>query len=131
MSIQKTMQLGGGEPVPQAILELQQLALGMFLIWDALGDGYTNHALVEQAALADWARKYRINRKHAIEALMAVKQRYMEEPWAHYIHCRDFQAEGWANAVIFAPASNADMFEQIKTIAERRPFKGPIGNGAP
>jgi hypothetical protein len=125
MSIHKTMQLGGEGPIPDAIIELQQLVLGMFLIWAALGDDYTNHELVEQAALADWARKYRISRKNAIEALVLVKERYMTEQWAHYLHCRDFKTEGWANVICFTPNGNADMLEQIKTIAEGRPFKEP------
>jgi hypothetical protein len=123
MSIQKTMQIGGDEPYPAAILELQQLALGMFLIWDVLGDDYRSHELVEQAALADWARKHGIGRKTAIEALVLVKERYMDEQWAHYIHCRDFKGEGWFNTLCFTPKGNADVLEQIKTIAESRPFK--------
>jgi hypothetical protein len=125
MSIQKTMQIGGDEPYPEAVLELQQLALGMFLIWDVLGDDYRSHELVEQATLADWARKHKVDRKTAIEALVAVKERYMDEPWAHYVHCRDFKDEGWANVICFTPKGNADVLEQIKTIAESRPFKEP------
>jgi hypothetical protein len=123
MSIQKTRQTGGEEPLPPSILELQQLALGMFLIWDVLGDDYRSHELVEQAALADWARKHKVGRKTAIKALVLVKERYMDESWAHYIHCRDFKKEGWANALIFTPKNDADILEQIRQVIAGRPFK--------
>jgi hypothetical protein len=125
MSIQKTMQIGGDEPYPQAVMELQQLALGLFLIWDVLGDNYTSHELVELAALADWARKHKVGRKTAIEALVAVKERYRDEPWAHYVHCRDFKDEGWANVICFTPNGNVDVLRQIRSVMDSQPFKEP------
>jgi hypothetical protein len=117
------MQLGEEEPYPQWLLELQQIALGMFLVWDTLGDDYTMKALVEEAMLSDWARKHRIEREAAIKCLIMVKERFMEEPWAHYIHCRDFKTEGWYNQLIFQPNGNADVLDGIKNIAAGRPFK--------
>jgi hypothetical protein len=126
VSIHKTVQTGGDEPLPQALLELQQLALGMFLIYDVLGEHYENQELVERAALSDWAAKHKIRPfRDAIKALVKVKNRYMEEPWAHYIHCRDFKDEGWANVLSFTPHGNQDVLEQINSILKARPFKDP------
>lgn len=116
------MQIGGDEPLPQALIELQQLALGMFLIWDVLEKHYSNQELTESAALADWSRKHKVSRTNAVQALLMVKERYMSEPWAHYIHCRDFKKEGWFNALLMTPDGNAHVLKQIKSILEGRPF---------
>jgi hypothetical protein len=127
MSVQKAMQIGGDEPFPQALIELQQLALGTFLIWDVLEKDYSHQELVETAALADWARKYQVSRTDAVQMLVMVKEKYMSESWAHYIHCRDFKKEGWFNALLMTPEGNADVLKQIKGILEARPF--PEGKG--
>jgi hypothetical protein len=124
MAIQKTRQTGDiDEPLSQAILELQQIALGMFLIWDALGDDYHDQEIVEKTVLANWARRNKIGRKTALEALIVTKERFRDQPWAHYIHCRDFKAEGWANMLQFNPKGNQDALDQLIPIMESRPFK--------
>ena len=126
MSIQKTIQQGGDEPYTQALLELQQIALGMFLLWDALGDDYHNRERVEKKVLSDWAIRNKISFQTAVEALIAVKQRFRDEPWVHYLHCRDFKGEGWANMLAFSPHGNQDVLEQITPILKSRPFKDPL-----
>jgi hypothetical protein len=125
LSIQKTKQIGGDEPLPPAVLELQQLVLGMFLIWDVLVQYYESKEWVERKVLADWARKHKVPHQTAVEALVMVKNRYAQEPWAHYIHCRDFKEEGWANVLVFTPNGNRDVLEQMRPIMESRPFKEP------
>lgn len=124
MSIQKTMQKGGEEPLPQSILELQQLALGMFLIWDTLGNDYHSKETVERSLLSDWTWKHKIDKSTAIKLLVMAKERFGTEPWAHYMHCRNFNTEGWANMLLYAPNDNADVLEQIRQIMDSRPFGG-------
>jgi hypothetical protein len=126
MSIQKTRQTGDiDEPTPPSIIELQQIALGMFLIWDALGNEYTNQKTVELAAIDSWAAKHKVSRRQAIEALIAVKERFMDQPFAHYIHCRDFKNEGWADMLAFNPKGNQDVLDQGKQVLDSRPFNEP------
>jgi hypothetical protein len=123
MSVQNTMQIGGDEPYPQAILELQQIAIGMLLVWDALGEDYHHRETAEGSALFDWARKHKVSPKTAFEALVIVKQRLRDAPWAHYLHCRDFKGEGWVNVILFSPEGNTDALTQIRSVLDRRPFK--------
>jgi len=125
MSIHKIMQKGGDAPLPQQIIALQQIVLGMFLVWDALGDEYNHKQLAEEAMLADWARQNGVNRKDAIQCLLLAKERFLESPWAHYIHCRNFNAEGWTQTLLFAPDGNADILAQIRLVMEARPFPEP------
>jgi len=126
MSIQKTIQQGGDEPYTQAILELQQLIIGMFLVWDALGEDFNGKEKVERAVLLDWRLKYSLSEQIALEAWLSIKNRFIDEPWAHYVHCRDFKGEGWANMLAFSPHGNQDVLEQITPILKSRPFKDPL-----
>ena len=123
MSIEKARQVGGDEPLPQAVLELQQLVLGMFLIWDVLEKDYNTQELVERAVLADWSRRNKVGKARAFEALVLQKDQLMDKPWAHYMHCRDFKEEGWVNVLISLPIDNADVLAEIKSVLEARPFK--------
>lgn len=127
MSIQKTFQTGDEltEPVPQSLIELQQIVLGFFLVWDALGDDYLRRETVERTVLANWAAKHRIRHRQSIELLVQAKLRFQHEPWAHFIQCRDFNREGWSNALLFNPKDNQDVLDQVKVILDARPFAPP------
>lgn len=121
MSIQATWQTGAEEPMPEALIELHQLAIGFLLLHDAIGDAYVKVDLVEQAALSDWARKNNICREHALEALAQVKDNLCTHPWAHFIHCRDME-EGWLNGINLNPHGNEDVLMQIAATLKARPF---------
>jgi hypothetical protein len=124
MSIEKTRQTGDiDEPTPQPIIELQQIVLGMFLIWDALGDDYIHRDKAEPMVISDWARKHKLGTQSALEALIAIKERFRDIPFAHYIHCRDFKNEGWADVLLFNPKDSQDVLDQIKSVLDSRPFK--------
>ena len=123
MSIRATMQSGEGEPIERALIQLQQVVLGMFLLWDALGDGYEAREEVEKALLIDWAAKHDVTFGTAVEALIRTKVNFSENHWAHFIQCRDFKAEGWAEILMLLPRGNAEVLEQIGSLLEKRPFK--------
>jgi hypothetical protein len=123
MSIQATMQTGDGEPMERALIELQQVVLGMFLVWDALGDGYEARAAVEKKILIDWACKHNVSFRTALEALIQTKTNFHDNPWAHFIQCRDFENEGWVDVLLLLPKNNAEVLAQISSLLEKRPFK--------
>jgi hypothetical protein len=123
MSIQATKQIGGEEPLEPALVELQEVVLGMFLVWDALGDGYEAREAVEKTILMDWARKHKVSKRTALEALIRTKLNFMENPWAHFVQCRDFKNEGWGSVLMMTPRGNAEVLEQISGLLEKRQFK--------
>jgi hypothetical protein len=128
MSIEKTRQTGDiDEPSPPEIVELQQIALAFFMIWDVLDKYYSTSVQrsVELTALLCWASKYNFSRIQAIDLLILVKERFLQQPWACYLHCRDMQNEGYADMLAFNPKGNQDVIDQIKTVLDSRPFKEP------
>jgi hypothetical protein len=116
-----TIQTGEGEPLERALIELQQVVLVFFLM-DALGDGYEAREPVEKAILIDWARKHNVSLRTALEELIQTKTKFQDNPWAHYIQCRNFKNEGWVDVLLWVPKNNADVLEQISSLLEKRPF---------
>lgn len=59
MSFEATAQ-SGDIPFTEAEMELQQIALGMLLIWDTLEADYLTRNLAEGSILSDWMRKHNV-----------------------------------------------------------------------
>ena len=122
MTVQSTWQTGAEEPMPEVLIELQQMVIAFLLLHDAIGEEYVKRNLVEQAALSDWARKHHIGREHALEGLATVKNHLATIPWAHFIHCRDMENEGWINTINLNPDGNEDVLKHINSALTLRPF---------
>jgi hypothetical protein len=123
MSYQSTVQqTEAGDPMPESLIELQQLAIAMLLTWDVLGDDYRTQFLVEQAALSDWATKHKISRADANELLVLAKERLTDNPFIHYVGCRDFKNEGWVSVFLMKPNGNKDVMGHIEATLKHRPF---------
>ena len=121
MSLQSHVQTGTPDPMPPSAIELQQIALAMLLIWDALGE-YPMREVIEEAILYNWAQKHKVRQRDAHRLLALAKERLCQNPWAHYAACRDFQAEGWITILLIRPEGNSDVMNQVADALKHRPF---------
>ena len=122
MSFSTTAQTGTAEPMPEPVLELQQIALAMLLIWDALDKSYENQWFSEELILVNWAQKHKVGQEDAHKALIACKERLCKNPWIHFGACRDFEREGWMSVFLMRPNGNPDILRQIQGALDARPF---------
>lgn len=111
-----------GEPIPTALIELQQIAVGLFLVWDTLEGAFFYQEIAEMAILMDWARKHKIGRAQAMELLEMTKDRLLKNPWFNYVHCRNYEKEGWGEVFMTRPRNNQDALKQIEDVMKNRPF---------
>lgn len=121
MSFESMVQTGD-TPMPECLIELQQLVIGFLLIYDALGNDYSTQGVVESSALCDWAAKYDITRDDAFELLDKAKDRLIKNPWVQYMASRDFEGEGWVTVFLMRPNGNKDILGQIAATLKLRPF---------
>ncbi len=124
MSIIKMMETGGSEegPFPMELVELQQIVIGFFLIWDVLGDDIRRDAL-EQLALNAFCRRHKMPWQRAVEMLVMTKERFRDQPFAHLVLARDFKNEGWADVLMWNPDGNRDVIDTFTKMLASRPFK--------
>ena len=123
MAYETLLQSGTEDKIPEPVVELQQLALAMLLIWDGLDEHYASQILVENLILHDWAVKNDVPRAQAFEVLQLVKSRLVENPWFFAGLSQDFKNQSWMTVLLFRPKSNQDVIEQISAALRVKPFK--------
>lgn len=122
MSLQKIIQTGEGDRMPQPLIEMQQISVGLLLIWDALGsEHHGTRNLIETLVITDWANKHGSSATEAFNLLQEFKNRLVDNPWIQFSASRDFD-EGWHSLFFMNPRGNDDIMEHVEAMLKYRPF---------